>query len=122
MTSSIPEVEWGPYDDLCDCVFQRIQWMTNPYIGRTMEVRMCCIWAELYKMFPQFMRDIPGYDVQNVRTKTYEAKPAEWNGEFDMPRAIWHRQLAVQMNLPLSRVRELYGDQEPPRRVEKGSN
>ena len=119
LAGSIPEEEWGIQDDLCDCVFQRIAWFTNPYIGRTMEVRLCCVWAEILKDYPQFIREIPGYDVQNVDVKTYDPKPMEWNGEDDMPRAIWNRQLAVQMGLPIETVRNMTRDEEPPKGIKR---
>ncbi len=114
-TTGIPEIQWDPYDDLCDCVFQRYQWMTNPYLGRTMEVRMCCIWAELYKQYPQFMREIPAFDDTN--NKEYRVQPLEWNGDFDMPRSLWYRQLAVLHQLPLPTIRRMYEQDEPPKAV-----
>lgn len=116
-TSGIPEIQWGSGDDLCDCTFQRIGWWTNPYLARTLEVRMCCIWAELYKQYPQFVREIPAYDNPNAPegTKHYEVMPQEWNGESDMPRSYWHRQVAVQSGLPLTMVRDMLRDEEPPK-------
>ena len=112
-TTGIPEIQWDPYDDLCDCIFQRYQWMTNPFLGRTMEVRLCCIWAELYKQYPQFIREIPASDDQNANQ--YRPEPREWQAEFDMPRSLWYRQLAVQHGLPLETIRKMYEDEEPPK-------
>lgn len=91
---------WSVQDDLCDCVYQRMGYWNNPYIGETYEVRFCCIWAEFEKMWPQFFK------------RSY-AEPAEWNGEFDMPKAIWHRQLSAELGMPLSQVRDM--GLEPPK-------
>lgn len=114
-TSGIPEELWFDQDDLCDCTFQRIGWWTNPYIARTLEARLCCMWARLYKMFPDLVREIPAFDNYNAPTKTYEIIPQEWNGEGDMPRALWHRQVAIQTGLTLEQVRHLLKDEEPPK-------
>jgi hypothetical protein len=86
--------QWTHEDDLCDCTFQRIGYWYNPYIGESLEVRMCCIWKELYKQFPEF-----------VRTSKHE--PAEWNGEADMPRSVWHRQLANSTGVSITEAREM---------------
>jgi len=109
----VPEFRWTLEDDECDCVFQRIGEWTNPYLGRTHRVRLCCIWAELYKEFPQYVQDIPAF--YNHNTGEYEPEPWEWNGEADMPRAFWYRQLASLMGSSLEEVREKYKDQQPPK-------
>lgn len=115
-TSGIPEENWTHGDDLCDCTFQRIGFWTNPYIGRTLKVRLCCIWAKVYAMFPEYVQEIPAFTDYN-HGDSYVAKPAPWDGETDMPLHLWHRQLAVEMHLPLSAVRELVAGQEPPKAV-----
>ena len=84
---------WNAEDDLCECVYQRIGYWNNPYIGETLEVRLCCVWAEIEKAYPQFFR----------RT---QIEPAEWNGEADMPRSIWLRQMAAVGNIPLQIMRD----------------
>ena len=94
------EDAWDHQDDRCDCTFQRIGYWSNPYIGETLEVRMCCIWKELYKQFPEYVRVTKG-------------EPAQWNGEADMPRSIWVRQLANETGLSVSEARCL--NLEPPK-------
>ncbi len=84
---------WDVQDDQCDCTYQRIGYWNNPYIGETLEVRLCCVWGELEKQYPQFFR----------RT---QIEPAAWNGEADMPRSIWYRQQAVVTGKPLAALRE----------------
>lgn len=114
----IPEVRWVHGDDECDCTFQRIGEWTNPYIARTLRVRFCCIWAELYKQFPQFVQEIPAYYDQNTGMLINE--PAEWDGDTDMPRHLWYRQLAVQIGIPVSEARRLFEKHEPPKGVAGG--
>ena len=91
---------WNAEDDLCDCVYQRIGYWNNPYIGETLEVRLCCVWAEIEKAYPQFFR----------RT---QIEPAEWNGEADMPRSIYHRQIANIEGITVTGARQIAGD--PPK-------
>jgi hypothetical protein len=108
---SLPDVEWSNQDDLCDCTYQRIGFWTNPYIGETHEIRLCCVWAELGKQYPQFVRTTPAFYDYNKNEWVTEV--AEWNGEADMPKAIWHRQLARRLNIPLEEARRL--SMPPPR-------
>ena len=111
--ADIPEVRWTNQDDLCDCTFQRIGEWTNPYIGQTMRVRFCCVWEEFERMWPQhFERIDAGYD---HNAKSYVHEPMEWNGEDDMPRSIWYRQIQKITGQSLDQVRNQYGTQEPPR-------
>lgn len=112
----IPEVRWVHGDDLCDCTFVRIGMWTNPYTAQTKEYRFCCMWAELEKMFPQFVRDIPGYWDENA--KKYVREPAEWNGEDDMPAEIWHRQIQTITGRPLDEIRRKAPP--PPKGVKRG--
>ena len=61
----IPEIRWEHGDDLCDCTFQRIGYWTNPYLGRTLEFRICCSWSKLIELHPElqeFVREIPAFD------------------------------------------------------------
>lgn len=95
---------WNVNDDLCDCVYQRIGSWFNPYIGERYEVRLCCVWAEMEKQWPQFFRRV-------------QIEPAEWNGEADMPRSIWHRQIARAGGMSVADARELVRDRESPRGV-----
>ena len=118
-TAGIPEEVWEWGDDLCDCTFQRIGDWTNPYIGRTMRVRLCCIWAAIYKQYPQFVQEIPAYYDRNK--DAFQPKPMAWNSEDeDMPVALWHRQVAVELGVPLEKVRKLLAGQDPPKRVPAG--
>ena len=91
---------WDVQDDLCDCTYQRIGYWNNPYIGETLEVRLCCVWAEFEKAWPQFFR----------RT---QIEPAEWNGETDMPRSIFNRQVAAVTGVSVADVRAM--GLEPPK-------
>lgn len=83
---------WDVNDDLCDCTFQRVGYWNNPYIGETYEVRLCCVWAEMEKQWPQFF-------------KRTQIEPAEWNGETEMPRSLYHRQLAKLHDISVSEAR-----------------
>jgi hypothetical protein len=103
--ANLPDIEWQHGDDLCDCTFQRIGMHKNPYLAETLEIRLCCIWAELGKQYPQFFRQFPGYLDDN--TGEWITDPWEWNGETDMPTALWHRQLAKTENVSLSEAREM---------------
>ena len=116
--SVIPEENWQYGDDLCDCTFQRMGFWTHPSLGRTLKVRLCCIWAKLYAMFPECVQEIPAFMDYNNGDK-YMPEPAVWDGDTDMPRHLWHRQVAVQMGLPVSVVRQLLEGQEPPKAVIK---
>lgn len=91
---------WDVQDDLCDCTYQRIGYWNNPYIGETYEIRLCCVWAEFEKQYPQFF-------------KRTQIEPAEWNGETDMPKSIYHRQLAKLHDISVSDARLIAS--EPPK-------
>ena len=103
--SELPDVQWKMHDDLCDCTYQRIGMWTNPYLAETLEVRMCCIWAELYKQYPQFVRTIPAF--WNYNSEEWETEPRAWDGETDMPASMWHRQLARKMGIAIADAREM---------------
>lgn len=103
--SELPEVEWLHGDDLCDCTFQRIGMWKNPYLAETMEIRLCCVWAKLGEMFPEYVRSIPAYRDEN--TQTWVTEPWEWNGEDEMPKALWHRQLARKLDISVAEARAL---------------
>jgi len=117
MAALLPETFWEVDDDLCDCVYQRIGMWTNPYLAETLEVRMCCIWKEMYKLFPGLVRVTPAY--HNYNTGEWVTEPAEWNGEFDMPPALWYRQIARRTGRSVIDVREEYRfrDGERPRGI-----
>lgn len=121
-TAGIPEIHWLPDDDACDCWFQRIGEWTNPYLGRTLRVRLCCLWGELYKQYPQFVQEIPAaYDVNRHK---WVREPAEWDSEdVDMPRPIWYRHLAQQQGRPVGDIRQEYSKRrkERPKAVPKGA-
>lgn len=108
-----PDTLWCIGDDLCDCIFQRIGEWKNPYLGRTLRVRMCCIWADLYKMYPQFVQELPYYDSNR---HTYSAIPATWDSdEEDMPVSLWHRQLAIKEGKSVAEIRAEYAGRENER-------
>ena len=107
---SLPDVQWKHEDDLCDCTFQRIGMWKNPYLAETLEIRLCCVWEELAKQYPEFVRTVPGYWNDNERK--WETKPWEWNGESEMPKAIWYRQLARSQGRPLAEIRAEYASQD----------
>lgn len=114
----LPEVRWEHGDDLCDHAFQRIGSFTNPYIGKTITYRWCCIWAELGKQFPDFIQETKAYYDENV--KAYLPTPIKWDSaEMDMPRYLWYRQLQTETGLSLQEIRGRYYNQEPPKRVVK---
>lgn len=110
-------IEWEHDDDLCDCTYQRIGFWTNPYLGETLKYRFCCIWAKFAEMFPDFVQVIPAYFDGNSRR--YIEGCAPWDGESDMPRAIWYRQLAHQQGRSLTEIRAEYADLEPPKGVKR---
>ena len=120
---TLPEVRWKAQDDLCDCDFQRIYWATNPYIGRTLEVRLCCAWkrlAELHPEIQEFMREVPGF--YNSDTDRYQMEPADWDGDYDMPRSIWYRHLAAKLRRPLEAIRREYDHLMPPKGKPKAAH
>jgi len=108
-----PEEFWDVQDDACNCTFQRIGMWTNPYLGETLEVRMCCIWEKLYELFPGMVRKTPAFFDYNANEWNPEVR--EWDGEDDMPRSIWYRQLSKMTGRHLDDVREEYGRDEPPK-------
>src|SRR3990167_447000 len=100
---SEPDVHWIHGDGLCDCLFQNIYDVNNSYLGRTMRVRLCCIWAEIYKQYPQHVQVLPFYDRNR---HTYSSVPEEWNSDkMDMPIYLWHRQLSVKEGKSLAQIR-----------------
>lgn len=115
IAAQIPDVVWVHDDDLCDCTFQRIGDWTNPYIGRTLRVRFCCIWEEIYKQFPEFVQQIPAFNDYREGPGRFELLPREWDShDHAMPRAIWYRQLQTLTGRSLAEIRVEYADQEPP--------
>ena len=106
----IPETFWDHNDDACDCTFQRIGMWKNPYLGETLEVRMCCIWAELYKLFPQHVRVTPAYLVDD---QEWDTRVRDWDGEADMPESIWYRHYARKHGRSLAEARKVAGS--PPK-------
>lgn len=108
--SGLPEVTWRDHDDLCDCEFQRVCQWTNPYIGSTHEERLCCIWKQLHEMFPDCSRDIPAWF--DINRQEWNTKPMTWNGETEMPKAVWYRHLARKHGRPLAEIRAEYADKD----------
>jgi hypothetical protein len=113
--------QWLVGDDKCDCTFQRIGEWGNPYIGKSLQVRLCCIWDELAKDYPQFVQEVDGYWDRNRIEPVMGAQP--WDSEeMDMPLDIWYRQLASEQNRPLVEIREEYRFKQHlrPRKVPAG--
>lgn len=119
-TNEMPEIVWSTGDDLCDCTFQQIGSWTNPYLGRTLRVRLCCIWSHIWADFPEFVQEIPAY--YNHNTDRWDTDPMDWNLEgSDMPKHLWHRQLAVLTGLTLPEVRDTFENESPPKAVSDGT-
>ena len=117
IVSAEPDVHWEHGDDLCNCTFQRIGTWANPYIGKTLKVRMCCIWESIYAQFPEFVQRIDGAWDDN--TRMYNPEPQDWDStDWDMPLHIWHRHLAAKTGKTLDEIRVEYADQTPPKRLE----
>ena len=108
----LPEDIWNHEDDACDCTYQRIGQWSNPYIAETLEVRMCCIWKELYKLFPDAVRVTPAF--LDYNSGEWRTEPQEWDGHFEMPRSIWYRQLAKKEGRSLPEIRAAYASATPP--------
>jgi len=114
--------QWLVGDDKCDCTFQRIGEWGNPYIGKSLQVRLCCIWAELAKEYPQFVQEVDCYWDRNRIEPVIGAQP--WDSEeMDMPLDIWYRQLASEQNRPLVEIREEYRLKQHlrPRKAKRGA-
>lgn len=108
--SVLPEDTWDTWDDQCDCTYPRIGMWTNPYLAETLEVRMCCIWRELYQLFPAFVRVSPAY--LDLNTNQWVTDPMAWNGEDDMPPAVWYRHMARTEGITVAEARAKYADKD----------
>lgn len=118
-----PGVRWLLGDDLCDCIFQRIGEWTNPYLAQTLRVRLCCLWEELYRAYPQHVQRLDAYYDHN--RDAYVAEPREWDSEdAAMPRYLWYRQLARRTGKGLADIRREYAGREAerPRPVPAGAS
>lgn len=109
----LPETVWGTWDDECDCTYIRIGFFTNPYLAETLEIRLCCIWKQFGDLFPGAVRTTAAYFDGNAGE--WVTEPREWDGEFDMPRSVWYRQLARRTGRQLADIRATYARQEPPK-------
>ncbi len=117
-TVGIPGTHWIHGDDQCDCTFQTIWEVTNPYIAETQRVRLCCLLEHFIKERPDLIQRIPAYF--DVGRFTYVSDPAEWDShEMDMPVELWFRQLKKKMGRPMAWVRAHFSDRldERPKRV-----
>ena len=117
----LPE-QWLLGDDKCDCTFQRIGQWGNPYIGKTLQIRFCCIWAELAKQYPEFVQEVDCYWDSNKLEPIIGAQP--WDSEeMAMPLYLWYRQLATEQERPLVEIREEYRFKQHlrPRKVAAGT-
>lgn len=102
--------EWRPGgDDLCDCTFQLVYEATNPYIGKTQRVRVCCILAKVQEMFPEFVTLLDGW--HDVGRQTLVETPLDWdNDTMAMPPRLWYRALAAKTGRPLADIRAEYSE------------
>jgi hypothetical protein len=116
-STAIPEVTWDVGDDLCDCTFQRIGFWTNPYLARTLRVRFCCIWDEIFKEYPEHVQEIPAFVNYNQGEDAYVIEPLAWDAGHDMPRALWYRQKSSEMGLPIGIIRDMFENEEPPKAI-----
>ena len=103
---TLPGDFWNNQDDLCDCIYQRIGMWTNPYLSETLEVRLCCMWAEFEKDHPQFIRRTAAYNDGNA--KAWDTAVPEWDGEAEMPKSLWYRQLARKEGRSVAEIRAEY--------------
>lgn len=115
--AALPEVMWDVEDDACDCTFPRVGFWTNPYTAATLEVRLCCVWKELYHLFPGAVRETPAFF--NYNTGEWCREPQAWDGERGMPEHLWYRQLARQQGRSVAEIRAEYASRlhEKPKGV-----
>lgn len=108
--------KWEHGDDCCDCTFQRIGEWSNPYLARTLRVRLCCIWEELYKMFPQHVQVIEGCcHVDENGMEVWDTVPHEWDSEDgEMPKHLWHRHTAARDDISVADARVVSKGKVPP--------
>jgi hypothetical protein len=94
-------------DDLCDCTFQLVYEATNPYIGKTQRVRVCCILEKVREMFPELVATLDGW--HDVGRQELVTVPLAWDNEdMAMPPRLWYRQLATITGRPLAAIRKAY--------------
>ena len=111
---SLPDFIWATGDDKCDCIFQRIGFWTNPYLAVTHEIRLCCLYAEFAKVWPDIFRTTQAYWDGNIAE--WVENPAPWDNEDSpMPVSIWHRQIARKTGKTLAEVRAKYRGRESER-------
>ena len=114
ITGELPDVQWLQGDDLCDCTFQRIGEWTNPYIAQTLRIRMCCLFAELQKEYPQCFQEISAY--YDVNRHKWQTTPVKWDSiEYDMPMPLWYRMLSFVKGKPLATIRKEYAHRKGER-------
>ncbi len=121
LPAGVPDVPFQHGDDQCNCTFQDVREWTNPYLGRTLRARMCCIYGELFRQFPQFVQDIPAH--YDAATHSWVPDPQPWDSEdADMPEYLWHRHKAALTGKALAEVREEHAGapHERPRAVAPG--
>jgi hypothetical protein len=94
-------------DDLCDCTFQTVWEVTNPYIGKTQRVRLCCIVAKMQHLFPELVALLDGW--HDVGRQKLVSEPLPWDGkDFAMPAPLWYRQMETLTGRPLAEIRAEY--------------
>ncbi len=111
--ASMRGMRWILGDDKCDCLFQRIGEWSNPFLGRTMRVRLCCLWAKIYEQYPEFVQQLPYHEPNKG---TYTSEVLDWDSEqADMPLYLWYRQLSIKERKPLKQIREEHKGREHER-------
>ena len=112
--AALPDITWLNGDEKCDCTYQRIGFWTNPYIAQTLEVRLCCLFAEFQKAYPDLFRETDAFWDYN-RGK-WVTEPQDWDSEdMPMPVYLWHRQLARKTGKSLQEIRAEYQGKESQR-------
>ncbi len=109
-----PEFHWTHGDDKCNCTFQRIGQWANPYIGKTIQIRLCCAWAKLFERpeMAEFYQEFDGY--WNENTQDFDREPIPWNSDSDMPRYLFYRQVATVTGQTLDEVRAEWEGKDLP--------
>ena len=119
---SLP-VHWLSGDDGCDCMVERIGEWSNPQMAYTKQIRFCCIWAELERMFPKFVQEVPAY--YDANRDEWQTEIQEWDSEeADMPLPYWYRQHARRHDLTVGEARAWCKahPEARPLKVPKGTN
>ena len=103
----------GYQDDLCDCAFVNVWEWKNPYTATTLRFRFCCWLTEQRVRYGNLFEELPGY--HDAASEQLVTDCRVWDGEEDMPRHLFYRQMARKTGRPLAEVRREYRDQPTPK-------